>query len=270
MCHKTRFAFLILVLLAFYSLKPVSLIALESSGNVDKNINQEVHEKVAGKVPEKTVKTQMNAKTNGQNRVEKNSEKAIEKNPDKNAKKDIKKQAKKIEGDILRNPVLMDEFKQSYFDSSPTDHVVTTLFYGLLTGGIMGMAGGLSFYTTTTATDLTPLYISAGVVGITGALAGAIVAMVENSTHNPLLGSDLLKLTWYGVIGGAMIGSVAGLFPYSTTGDSVTLLNWIGYGSYAGIGVGVALFLILPKSTLTGLVINTTPAETKIGYKYQF
>jgi hypothetical protein len=183
--------------------------------------------------------------------------------------KPANKQPKKIEGNILKNPDLINEFKESSFDDQPFDHAATYLFYGLLTGGIMGAGGGLSFYTT--SSNLTPIFLSAGAVGAAGAISGFIIALIETSSHNPLIGSDFVKYTWYGVFGGALIGGLAGFIPYTNSNNDIAVLfNWIGYGSFAGLGAGIALFFLLPKSALKNLVINTSPEQSRVGYKFMF
>jgi len=257
--------------IAFYAIHSFALAAQETTTAQEKPAVTNTTGEMENSATVKD-KPADNKKVLQQNREKQNMDKLKNEkpkiDPQKTTLKDSQKKGKNIDGDILKNQALIDEFKESYFDNTPTDRLVTNMFYGFITGGLMGFAGGLSFYTT--ATNLTPFYISAGAVGLTGAVAGAIIALVENSTRNPLLGNDLLKFTWYGVIGGAMIGAVSGLLPYSSTGNMTTLLNWTGYGVYAGIGVGVALFLILPKSSLNHVTLSTNAERTVLCYNYRF
>ncbi|MDH4262607.1 MAG: hypothetical protein OEV78_06145 [Spirochaetia bacterium] len=263
----------VLLLLTFFLFNQFSMIQAEESVELKENDNFKVKTEKNSNKTDINVKSESDTNKKSANEVESESihksgkledtsEKKIEKTTSKNKTKT------KTNGNILKNPGLMQEFKDVNYDDSPTDRVADYLFYGLLTGGIMGMGGGLAFYTT--SNNLTPLYISAGGVGAAGAVTGVIVALIENSVHNPLIGSDLLKYTWYGVVGGAMIGGLAGLIPYSTTKNINSILNGIGYGSYAGIGVGMALFFVLPKSTLKNIIIDINPVESRIGYKISF
>jgi len=179
-----------------------------------------------------------------------------------------KKSPRKIpDGPVLQNPVLTQEFRDS-FESSGIENGILYFFYGAVSGGLMGLGGGLSFYKT--SGDFSPLFIPAGIMAATGGVSGVLISILERSTRNPTIGAQLFEYSWYGLMGGALIGGLAGIIPYTANKDIVSLLNWVGYGAFGGLAGGVVLYFFAPQKYLKNLYIDINPREPKFVYRYQF
>jgi hypothetical protein len=173
------------------------------------------------------------------------------------------------EGSILKYPALAEEFKVSYEEHDPVGHTMVSFMYGLISGGLIGFGGGLSFYTSDT--DMTNFYITAIATGGLGGIAGIVISLIENSKQSPYsIGMPVFQYVWYGVFAGALTGGLIGLIPYSTNESLPELLNWIGYGTFAGLATGIGLYFIIPAENHKNLILESNPLETKIGYKYLF
>ena len=158
----------------------------------------------------------------------------------------------------LKNPQMLKDYLEDtgvYY--SLGEHILLSMFMGGLTGGIMG--GMIGFYgyesdTQPTSARFMNVYLLTGIIAGSGLLIGGVVAIVEHFNGIPQfeVGKDLMKYTIYSTLLGAVVGSLAGLIPYSSNGGDIdSILNYTGYGSAAGLGLGLIFYLLFEVFLVT-------------------
>lgn len=167
------------------------------------------------------------------------------------------------------------------FSSDPVprgEHYGVTVFAGLFSGAAFGAAGGLVVYSSKNKQkSFNAIYISGGVLALTGGIVGAIVASLEQKKGQPYLyGRPLFIASWIGSLTGAGLGVLAGLIPYSKNKNTDYLLQGLGIGSLVGLTVGIISYLVAPslqkkikdkeRRTSLSFASGVTPSESL----YQF
>lgn len=143
---------------------------------------------------------------------------------------------------------LMERLSPNATLPPPTEHYAASIFGGLLTGGAVGAAGGLIAYSTQEKEkSLNAIYVSAGVLGLLGGIGGAVVAGVERSKLTPYkIGKPLFVASWGGMLGGAALGAVFSLIPYSKSKNTDVILKGTGVGAVVGFGIGLIGYFVAP------------------------
>ena len=78
-----------------------------------------------------------------------------------------------------------------------------------------------------------------------GVFAGITLTFFERGKIEQFaLGKFLLKYSWYGAIGGGILGAGVGLIPYSSSNDYGDIVRYGGYGAGAGLVASLVLFFI--------------------------
>jgi len=151
----------------------------------------------------------------------------------------------------LSNKRLMDDYTDR--DLRPFDrgeHILISAFMGGIGGGVVGGMVGLYGYDKNNETNsLNTVYTFAGIGAGAGAAAGILTTFFERGKVEQFaIGKFLLKYSWYGAIGGGLLGGGIGLIPYSSSKDYSDILRYAGYGSGIGLAAGLTLFFIdLPE-----------------------
>lgn len=147
----------------------------------------------------------------------------------------------------LSNKKLVAEYTGS--DTAPYDrgeHVLISAFMGgiggAVVGGMIGLAGFNQYDETKT---LNTLYTAGGVGAALGVASGIAVTFFERGKIEQFaIGKFLLKYSWYGAIGGGVLGAGVGFIPYSSSGDYSDIMKYAGYGAGIGLAAGLVLFFI--------------------------
>lgn len=148
----------------------------------------------------------------------------------------------------LKSFELMDKFSQDSNLPPSGEHYAASIFGGLLTGGTLGAAGGLIGYSSQTKEkSLNIIYITAGSIGLLGGITGAAIAAIERKRLNPYaIGKPLFIASWGGMLGGAALGAIFSLIPYSKNQNTDVILKGTGIGAVTGFGIGLVSYLIAP------------------------
>ncbi|GEM_PF-2916797 len=176
------------------------------------------------------------------------------------------------EDDILVTDKLMEHYlgkNDSIYSAS--EHIFGTVFMGLVSGVAFGAAGSLVAYNSSDETaNLNNLYLYGGVFGIGGALTGLGIAAAEQIQDDYFsMGPDALEYTWFGTLGGATLGAMAGAIPYASSGNTDELLHYTGYGAMAGLATGLTLWLFKIPSYYS-ISSYVTPDQWSIGLRYSW
>ena len=93
--------------------------------------------------------------------------------------------------------------------------------------------------------SLNSLYQYGGSGAGVGVFAGITLTFFERGKIEQFaLGKFLLKYSWYGAIGGGILGAGVGLIPYSSSNDYGDIVRYGGYGAGAGLVASLVLFFI--------------------------
>ncbi len=143
------------------------------------------------------------------------------------------------------------KFLEGYtvLDRQPWDrgeHILISALMGAIGGGIVGGMVGFSGYDKNDDTKtLNSLYAFAGAGAGLGVVGGLTTTFFERGRVEQFaIGKFLLKYSWYGAIGGALIGGGIGMIPYASSGDYGDIVRYAGYGAGVGLAAGLALFFI--------------------------
>lgn len=147
----------------------------------------------------------------------------------------------------LSNKRLIDDYTE--LDRRPWDrgeHILISSLMGAIGGGIVGGMVGLSGFDQNSETKtLNSLYAFGGAGAGVGVLAGITTTFFERGKVEQFaIGKFLLKYSWYGAIGGALIGGGIGLVPYASSGDYGDIARYAGYGAGVGLAAGLTFFFI--------------------------
>jgi hypothetical protein len=147
----------------------------------------------------------------------------------------------------LSNKKMVDDFNE--FDRHPYDrgeHILISTLFGAFGGAVVGgMTGFYAFDKNDETKSKNALYTFGGVGAGVGALGGLAVSFFERRQIEQFgIGKFLLKYSWYGAFGGALIGAGVGMIPYASSGDYSDIIRNAGYGAGAGFIAGLALFFI--------------------------
>lgn len=183
---------------------------------------------------------------------------AAEKDPKKNIRRkrtikmaDDKEDAPLPEKDPanyqLANKRLIEDYTAK--DLRPFDrgeHILISAFMGGIGGGVVGGLIGLNGYDKDDkTTSLNSLYKFGGIGAGVGVFAGITLTFFERGKIEQFaLGKFLLKYSWYGAIGGALLGGGVGLIPYSSSNDYGDIVRYAGYGAGVGLAASLVLFFI--------------------------
>jgi hypothetical protein len=145
----------------------------------------------------------------------------------------------------LSNKKLLAEY--GVRDAQPFDRGEHMLISGLM-GGIGGaFVGGLIGFVGFDKNDETAsknnLYLYGGIGAGVGAVSGIFVTFFERGKIEQFsIGRFLLKYSWYGAIGGGLLGAGVGFIPYASSNDYGDILRYGGYGAAIGLAAGLTLF----------------------------
>lgn len=145
----------------------------------------------------------------------------------------------------LKNEEMIEDFFSSKFNNYDTgEHLMINIIMGSVTGAMAGTAIGFSVYNTETwESSRNNLYLYGGAGAIAGVVSAGIVTWFETMRKEQFtIGRLLMKYSWYGVFGGAMMGAAFGLIPYSNSENVNDLINYAGYGSAIGLTGSIVLF----------------------------
>lgn len=147
----------------------------------------------------------------------------------------------------LSNKKYIDEYTE--LDRRPWDrgeHLLISALMGAIGGGVVGGLVGFSGFNKDDETKTLNSFYSFGGAGAgVGVLAGITVTFFERKKVEQFaIGKFLLKYSWYGAVGGALIGAGIGLIPYASSGDYSDIAKYGGYGAGVGLAAGLALFFI--------------------------
>jgi len=151
----------------------------------------------------------------------------------------------------LSNKRLIDDYIVQ--DTHPYDrgeHMLISAFMGAIGGSVVGGLVGFSQYNSNNSTQSQNMLINYADIGAgVGAFAGIFTTFFERGRiYQFAIGKFLLKYSWYGALGGAVIGAGIGFIPYSSSGDSGDIFRYMGYGAGVGLLAGLTFFFIdLPE-----------------------
>lgn len=151
----------------------------------------------------------------------------------------------------LSNKRMLDEYTTQ--DLRPFDrgeHMLISAFVGGIAGSVVGGLVGFSMYDKNNETQSKNyLYAFGGGGAGAGAVAGIIVTFFEtNKIAQFAIGKFLMKYSWYGAIGGGLLGAGVGMIPYASSNDYSDILRYGGYGAGVGLVAGLTLFFFdLPE-----------------------
>ncbi len=143
------------------------------------------------------------------------------------------------------------------------EHLMINMLIGAFSGGAFGVGSGLAVYEENNSTENEKNLILYGGIGAgAGAIAGGLVTFFEYRKNLQFdMGTDLMNHGWYGALGGAMVGSLAGLIPYSSSKKTQDVLNYTGYGTMAGLAIGLGIYFgySLPRAEYMKLDLVFNP-----------
>lgn len=147
----------------------------------------------------------------------------------------------------LSNKKYIDDYTE--LDRRPWDrgeHLLISSLMGAIGGGIVGGLIGFSGFNKDDETKtLNSFYAFGGAGAALGVVGGLSTAFFERGKVEQFaIGRFLLKYSWYGAIGGAIIGAGIGLVPYASSGDYSDIAQYGGYGAGVGLAAGLVFFFI--------------------------
>lgn len=151
----------------------------------------------------------------------------------------------------LSNRKLVEDY--TTFDTAPYDrgeHIFISALFGGIGGAVVGGLVGFSRYDKDDSTASTnSLYQFAGIGAGAGAVVGMATTFFERGRIEQFaIGKFLLKYSWYGAVGGGLLGAGVGFIPYSSSGDYGDIVRYAGYGAGIGFVAGLVLFAVdLPE-----------------------
>jgi len=126
------------------------------------------------------------------------------------------------------------------------EHILISGLFGAFGGGVIGGLVGLTQYDKdNTTTTQNGLYAFGGAGAGVGLVAGITVTFFERGKIEQFaIGKFLMKYSWYGAFGGALIGAGIGFLPYSSSNNESDIFRYAGYGAGAGFAASLVLFFI--------------------------
>ena len=155
----------------------------------------------------------------------------------------------------LKNPEMMEEYLEDvgvYYSTG--EHILLSMLMGGVTGSIMGSMIGFYDY----ESDKQPaneryrsVLLMTGIIGGIGFLTGGLVAVIEYFQYTQFeIGKPILKYTVYTTLIGALLGTLVGLIPYGSNNNIDSILNYMAYGSAAGLASGIILYVLFERFSL--------------------
>ncbi|MBV6494353.1 MAG: hypothetical protein LDLANPLL_02385 [Turneriella sp.] len=223
-----------------------------SNETSDEPINKDTQENT-----ESTAEPQKEKSTPAVEKPTKNSAKEVDPKKDDKRKKHVIKLAEDQEEAPppekdprtyeLKNRRMLDDY--TVMERRPYDrgeHILIAALMGAIGGGFVGGMVGLSGYDKNDEVKTQEaLYTFGGIGAGVGVLAGVTTTFFERGKIEQFaIGRFLLKYSWYGALGGALIGGGIGLIPYASSGDYGDILHFAGYGAGVGLLAGITLFFV--------------------------
>lgn len=151
----------------------------------------------------------------------------------------------------LSNKRMLDDYLGQ--DLRPFDrgeHMLISALVGGIAGSVVGGLVGFSMFDKNDETQSKNYLYSFGGAGAgAGAVIGLAVTFFETGKIAQFaIGKFLMKYSWYGAIGGGLLGAGIGFIPYSSSNDYSDILRYGGYGAGIGLVAGLTLFFFdLPE-----------------------
>lgn len=196
---------------------------------------------------------------------------------------DQKQEKPQQEGPLLRNYDMMKPYVEITASKNPLEQYSINIFYGIISGVLIGSGMSLySYETNTTTNQATSAYsndalLFGGIGAGVGILTGITISIIENNINRPLqLGFPIFENVWYGTLIGGATGALAGLIPYSMNGGDTgvgsgdVILQYTGYGLMGGFVLGVALNFIIPENDKVNFNLIATPELTQASIAVPF
>ncbi|HRP69040.1 MAG TPA: hypothetical protein PLY93_05865 [Turneriella sp.] len=147
----------------------------------------------------------------------------------------------------LSNRRMLDDYTE--LERRPYDrgeHILIAALMGAVGGGFVGGLVGFSGYDKDDETkSKNALYTFGGIGAGVGVLTGVTTTFFERGKIEQfVIGKFLLKYSWYGALGGALIGGGIGFIPYASSGNYSDILRYGGYGAGVGLLAGLTFFFI--------------------------
>lgn len=145
----------------------------------------------------------------------------------------------------LSNRRLVEDY--TTLDKAPYDrgeHIFISALFGGIGGAVVGGLVGFSQYdkNDTTASQ-NALYLYGGAGAGAGAIIGIATTFFERGRIEQFaIGKFLMKYSWYGAVGGGLLGAGVGLIPYSSSNDYSDIFRYGGYGAGVGFLAGLVMF----------------------------
>lgn len=158
---------------------------------------------------------------------------------------------KDVETYQLSNKRMLDDYLGQ--DLRPFDrgeHMLISALVGGIAGSVVGGLVGFSMFDKNDETQSKNYLYSFGGAGAgAGAIIGIAVTFFETGKIAQFaIGKFLMKYSWYGAIGGGLLGAGIGFIPYSSSNDYGDILRYGGYGAGIGLVAGLTLFFFdLPE-----------------------
>jgi len=179
---------------------------------------------------------------------------------------------------ILTTPNSLSDY--SYIDSKVTtgEHFMINTLIGAFSGAIFATMGSFSNFIqhNYAAAGIDPSSASAksqrgelnksnlllfvGIGGLSGGVSGLLLTLFEKDTPFSIA-RPLLDYAWYGAIAGSFLGAMAGLIPFSSSKYTDDIWHFTGYGSIAGLAIGIFSYYFLDKE-------KPSFVSTKINYNF--
>lgn len=144
----------------------------------------------------------------------------------------------------LSNRRLVEDY--TTLDKAPYDrgeHMFVSALFGGIGGAVVGGLVGFSQYdkNDTTASQ-NALYLYGGAGAGAGAIIGIATTFFERGKIEQFaIGKFLMKYSWYGAVGGGLLGAGVGLIPYSSSNDYSDIFRYGGYGAGVGFVAGLVM-----------------------------
>ena len=149
---------------------------------------------------------------------------------------------------MLRNSELIDSYVyKSKFRYSHGEHLLINMLSGAISGAIYGALIGFSDFDVDAEKDqYDNVLLFTGIIGGVGLLSGVAIFFVEYFQEKQFnIGKSIWSYSTYGTIIGGILGGLFGFIPFVSSDDYSDVVNFIGYGSAAGLGVGMVLYFVL-------------------------